>query len=230
VTAIDGGSGAHDAGGGGAAGTGVVDASTVNDGGADAGLIPCGTNVCKADERCCDHCTGSCVAATAGQLCPDDNDPRHACGACAQSGESCLSVGCCGNGMCCSGIPIPEGQAICYGGLGGCPISDRNVKDGFSSVSSDAILDGVLHLPISRWHYKFESSDVEHIGPMAQDFAATFGVGADNKHIFQVDADGVSFAAIQALSRKLDAMAEAQRALQRDNAELRRELEALRAR
>jgi hypothetical protein len=34
---------------------------------------------------------------------------------------------------------------------------------------------------------------------MAQDFAATFGVGNDDRSITTIDADGVSLAAIQAL-------------------------------
>jgi hypothetical protein len=40
---------------------------------------------------------------------------------------------------------------------------------------------------------------VRHIGPVAQDFHAAFNVGADDKHIATVDADGVALAAIQGL-------------------------------
>jgi hypothetical protein len=99
-------------------------------------------------------------------------------------------------------------------------VSDRNAKAGFSPVQADEVLDGVLSLPLSKWHYKSEPPEIQHIGPMAQDFKAAFGVGADDKHIFQIDADGVSFAAIQALSRKLETLAAAQRTLERDNADL----------
>ena len=38
---------------------------------------------------------------------------------------------------------------------------------------------------------------------MAQDFHAAFGLGADDKHIATVDADGVALAAIQGLNEKL---------------------------
>jgi septal ring factor EnvC (AmiA/AmiB activator) len=38
---------------------------------------------------------------------------------------------------------------------------------------------------------------------MAQDFAAAFAVGEDDKHICTVDAQGVAFAAIQGLYRLL---------------------------
>ena len=44
------------------------------------------------------------------------------------------------------------------------------------------------------------------MGVTAQDFHAAFGgLGVDNKHISPVDADGVAFAAIQGLNRKLEA-------------------------
>lgn len=44
-----------------------------------------------------------------------------------------------------------------------------------------------------------EGTAVRHIGPMAQDFQHAFAVGADDKHIAVLDADGVALAAIQAL-------------------------------
>jgi hypothetical protein len=106
-------------------------------------------------------------------------------------------------------------------------MSDYNMKAGFTEVKTDAVLEGVLSLPLSQWHYKFDPPEVQHIGPMAQDFKAAFGVGADDKHIFQIDAEGVSFAAIQALSRKLETVAAAQRTLERDNADLRTRLQEL---
>ena len=56
---------------------------------------------------------------------------------------------------------------------------------------------------------------------MAQDFAAAFGLGADDRHIFTLDAAGVALAAIQGLH----ALAQAQQA--RLEA-LERELMALR--
>ena len=41
---------------------------------------------------------------------------------------------------------------------------------------------------------------------MSQDFHAAFGVGADDKHIATVDADGVALAAIQGLHQNVKAM------------------------
>jgi hypothetical protein len=81
--------------------------------------------------------------------------------------------------------------------------SDRNTKESFSPVDSRVVLDKVAALPITRWNFKQDSSTA-HIGPMAQDFYAAFGVGPDDKHIATVDADGVALAAIQGLNRKLE--------------------------
>ena len=61
-------------------------------------------------------------------------------------------------------------------------------------------------------------------GPMAQDFHAAFGGGADDKHIATVDADGVALAAIQGLNQKVEERAAALRV---ENAALRRELAEL---
>ena len=65
------------------------------------------------------------------------------------------------------------------------------------------MLERLAALPISTWNYKSESSDVRHLGPMAQDFAAAFGLGNDDRVINMVDANGVVMVAIQALYRRL---------------------------
>ncbi len=80
--------------------------------------------------------------------------------------------------------------------------SDRAMKAGFDPVDTKAVLEKVAALPIHRWHYTNDSA-VVHLGPVAQDFHAAFGLGADDKHIATVDADGVALAAIQALHGKL---------------------------
>ena len=54
-------------------------------------------------------------------------------------------------------------------------------------------------LPISTWNYKTDAPRVRHMGPMAEDFHAVFGLGADEQHISPLDANGVALAAIQGL-------------------------------
>ena len=56
-------------------------------------------------------------------------------------------------------------------------------------------------MPITTWNYKSQDAAVRHIGPMAQDFAAAFKVGASDRRITTVDADGVALAAIQGLNQ-----------------------------
>lgn len=66
------------------------------------------------------------------------------------------------------------------------------------------ILERLAQIPIQSWRYKSEVDSIHHVGPIAQDFAAAFNVGADDKHIATVDADGVALAAIQGLNQKLE--------------------------
>jgi hypothetical protein len=81
--------------------------------------------------------------------------------------------------------------------------SDRDKKDGFADVDPREVLEKVAAMPITKWHYKTET-DVDHIGPMAQDFHAAFGIGTDDKHISTVDADGIALAAIKGLSQVVE--------------------------
>lgn len=91
------------------------------------------------------------------------------------------------------------GVSVAAGSGSWSSISDRNVKANFETVDTRALVEKLAQIPISTWNYKTQDSSIRHIGPMAQDFAAAFGVGEDDKHITTVDADGVSLAAIQGL-------------------------------
>lgn len=72
---------------------------------------------------------------------------------------------------------------------------------GGSPVNGFRILAQLSTLPISTWRYHWEDPKVRHLGPMAQDWAATFGLGEDDTTIAMVDANGVALVAIQALYR-----------------------------
>jgi hypothetical protein len=76
--------------------------------------------------------------------------------------------------------------------------SDRNLKTDIARIDDAAVLDKITRLPINRWSYITERG-VRHVGPMAQDFYAAFGVGEDDKHITSIDENGVALAAIKAL-------------------------------
>lgn len=160
---------------------------------------------------------GSSTAATSeGSTAADSSGSSgsESGGLCAAAKESCANGEMCCEGLsCCEGVPVPPGEEYC---AVGCPDSDRNIKENFSAVDDAAILAKVAALPVTTWNYTFEDPGVRHIGPMAQDFAATFAVGGSDKAIAKVDADGVALAAIQALHR--------------ETTELRAENEALRER
>ncbi len=77
--------------------------------------------------------------------------------------------------------------------------SDRETKTAITAVDPAEILDKVRGLPIATWQLKTDPDHVQHLGPMAQDFSAAFGLGADDRHIALADLASVSLAAIQAL-------------------------------
>jgi trimeric autotransporter adhesin len=77
--------------------------------------------------------------------------------------------------------------------------SDRARKENVAAVDGSSLLEKLAALPVQTWNYTAEDASVRHMGPMAQDFYAAFGLGEDDKHIATVDADGVALAAIQAL-------------------------------
>ena len=82
-------------------------------------------------------------------------------------------------------------------------LSDRNVKENFQKVDSREILERLAAIPIETWNYKTQDDSIRHIGLMAQDFHAAFGVGGNKTRITTIDADGVALAAIQGLNQIL---------------------------
>jgi trimeric autotransporter adhesin len=82
-------------------------------------------------------------------------------------------------------------------------VSDRNAKAEFAPIDARAVLERVITLPVSTWVYRTDPS-TPHIGPVAQDFHAAFGVGSDDKTINTVDEGGIALGAIQGLNAKLE--------------------------
>jgi hypothetical protein len=123
-----------------------------------------------------------------------------------------------------------NGNVVARGSISGS--SDRNLKENFATIDADQILDKVLSLPITKWNFK-DDPTVSHIGPVSQDFRASFGLGVDDKTIATVDADGVALAAIQGLNKKVEQEDSELRAVLRIQQEqieaLKAELAALKA-
>lgn len=99
---------------------------------------------------------------------------------------------------------LTQGVRVNPGGGAWVSISDKNAKTNFTPVDAQAVLEKVAQMPLSTWSYKSEDAAIRHMGPMAQDFHAAFGLsGDDDKGITTIDADGVALAAIQGLYREL---------------------------
>jgi hypothetical protein len=106
--------------------------------------------------------------------------------------------------------------------------SDRNIKSSFKTVDASQVLTKVAALPMSTWMYNKDTAGVRHLGPMAQDFHAAFGLnGTDDQHIAIVDEGGVALAAIQGLYRQNQRLEQQNRALQGQLAAMDQRLAAL---
>ena len=85
--------------------------------------------------------------------------------------------------------------------------SSKLLKTAQGSVDETGVLTAVAALPVDRWRYKAETglSQQVHIGPYAEDFKASFGVG-DGVTINTTDALGVCLAAIKALAARVETL------------------------
>lgn len=114
------------------------------------------------------------------------------------------------------------GVALAAGSGTWTSLSDRHAKTDIRAVEPAEVLAGVLALPIYAWRYRAQDESIRHMGPMAQDFHAAFGLnGEDDTSIATVDPDGVALAAIQALHAELSALRERVDSLERENRSLR---------
>ena len=93
--------------------------------------------------------------------------------------------------------------------------SDKQSKMGIAPIDPAEVLAKLSQLEISEWSYRVDDTGARHLGPMAQDFYALFGLGASETGISTLDTSGVALAAIQALAA--------------ENANLRARIEVLEA-
>ena len=68
------------------------------------------------------------------------------------------------------------------------------------------VLERVKALPVGYWTYGWEDADVHHMGPMAQDFWAAFGLGTTDRRIGAVDVNGVLLASVKALLDRVESL------------------------
>jgi hypothetical protein len=126
------------------------------------------------------------------------------------TGGVSFTTGIDGSGSSTAGVALIPGSGS-WGSL-----SDRDAKEDFAPTDGRQVLERLVSIPISTWSYKAQQGKFRHIGPTAQDFSAAFEVGADDRHITTVDADGVALAAIQGLYQMLtDELADKQEQIRR---------------
>jgi hypothetical protein len=104
-----------------------------------------------------------------------------------------------------SAANLASGVSLAPGSGAWSTLSDRAAKTGIARIDDELILAKLAALPVSEWSYTTQGSAVRHLGPMAQDFRAAFGLGEDDRHISTVDEEGVALAAIKALQTEVAA-------------------------
>lgn len=109
--------------------------------------------------------------------------------------------------------------------------SSRTLKDAFVSVDGEDVLARFRQTPVTTWSYigedPVDGRRVRHIGPVAEDFHAAFGLGPNNTTIGHLDIAGANFAGVRALERRSTAQAEEIRALRDELAAKSLRLETL---
>jgi hypothetical protein len=125
---------------------------------------------------------------------------------------------------------LTSGVELAAGGSGWSAVSDRHRKENFLGLEGEDILARLRGVPVSTWNYRTQDASVRHMGPMAQDFHAAFGLGESELMINSVDIDGVNMAAVQALTARTDALRAENEALRAENAAQAGEIADLRAR
>jgi hypothetical protein len=95
-----------------------------------------------------------------------------------------------------TGCNLPAGS-----GVFNCT-SSRSTKENFAAVNGEALLATLRDVPVTTWNYITEGQQVRHIGPMAEDFSAAFGLGTNNTSIGVQDLAGIGIAAVKALEER----------------------------
>lgn len=119
-----------------------------------------------------------------------------------------------------SNAAATTGVQLAPGGNAWSSLSDRSVKENVVPVEADVVLERLSQLPIATWNLTSQDPSIRHLGPMAQDFHAAFGLGESDTHISATNASGVAFAAIQELHRLASDQEARIAELERRNAEL----------
>jgi len=105
-----------------------------------------------------------------------------------------------------SNLAMTSGVTLNAGGGAWSTVSDRNTKQSFRDIDGEAVLSRIRAMSIPEWSYIAQGDSIRHVGPMAQDFFAAFGLGGDSLSITTSDISGINLLAIQSLLRRADAL------------------------
>lgn len=82
-------------------------------------------------------------------------------------------------------------------------LSSRSAKENFAATDGQLLLAKLEQLPVSSWNYRGAPAQERHLGPVAEDFHAAFGLGASNRYIAPADMAGVALASVKALQDEI---------------------------
>lgn len=125
---------------------------------------------------------------------------------------------------------LTSGVELAAGGSGWSAVSDRNRKENFRAMEGEELLARLRNVPVTSWNYRTQDASIRHMGPMAQDFRAAFGLGESELMINSVDIDGVNMAATQAVAARTDVLRGQVQTLTAENAALRSRVDDLESR
>ena len=105
--------------------------------------------------------------------------------------------------------------------------SSRTFKHEIEPLEGLEVLETIRELPIYTWKYLKDPAQASHLGPMAEDVYAAFGLGRDEKHLSPADSAGLALAAVKGVDEELQELRQLVRALASENAVLRERLSRL---
>lgn len=83
-------------------------------------------------------------------------------------------------------------------------LSSKYSKENLIAVAGSTVLDRLRKLNLWTWNYRTSTSADRHLGPVAEDFYASFGLGVSDRSVAPADMAGVALAASQALTAEID--------------------------
>lgn len=98
-----------------------------------------------------------------------------------------------------SGIGAAGGLLSGLGAVGA--FSSKHLKTRKAPIDEEQVAERIIDLPVEEWSY-IDDEETRHVGPYAEDFTETFGLG-DSVTINLLDLAGVTLAAVKGLGRKM---------------------------